>query len=63
MTMVVVTHEIGFAREVADRLVFMAEGRIVEQGQPAELIARPRSPRLADFLSHLTPQQGSLQHG
>jgi polar amino acid transport system ATP-binding protein len=53
MTMVVVTHEIGFASEVADRLVFMADGRIVEDGPPAALIGQPRTPRLAEFLSHL----------
>jgi ABC-type polar amino acid transport system ATPase subunit len=53
MTMVVVTHEIGFAREVADRLVFMADGRIVEDGVPAALISQPRTPRLAEFLRHL----------
>ena len=57
MTMVVVTHEIGFAREVADRLVFMAAGRIVEDGTPADLLDRPRSARLAEFLAHLKPMQ------
>ncbi len=53
MTMIVVSHEIGFARQVADRLVFMEKGRIVEAGHPDELISRPQSPRLADFLRHL----------
>jgi ABC-type polar amino acid transport system ATPase subunit len=52
MTMAVVTHEIGFAREVGDRLVFMAEGRVVEEGPPAEMLRAPRSPRLAEFLRH-----------
>ena len=50
MTMVVVTHEMGFAREVADQVVFMADGRIVEQGPPAEIIDHPRSERLKGFL-------------
>jgi polar amino acid transport system ATP-binding protein len=51
MTMMVVTHELGFARQIADRLIFMDRGRIVEQGPPAELLDRPRSDRLRDFLA------------
>ncbi|MFB4312545.1 amino acid ABC transporter ATP-binding protein [Actinomadura sp. 21ATH] len=51
MTMVVVTHEIGFAREVGDSLVFMDGGVIVEQGAPREVLANPRHPRTQDFLS------------
>ena len=51
MTMAVVTHEMGFAREVADRVVFMADGKILEEGAPAELFDRPKDPRLQDFLS------------
>ncbi|GAA1314206.1 amino acid ABC transporter ATP-binding protein [Brachybacterium tyrofermentans] len=51
MTMIVVTHEMGFAREVADRVVFMDEGMIVEQGTAQELIETPRSDRLQDFLA------------
>ncbi len=51
MTMAVVTHEMGFAREVADRVVFMADGKILEEGVPAELFDRPKDPRLQDFLS------------
>ena len=51
MTMAVVTHEMGFAREVADRVVFMADGKILEEGPPAELFDRPKDPRLQDFLS------------
>ncbi len=51
MTMVVVTHEIGFAREVADRVIFMEGGYIVEQGTPEELILHPKEPRTIDFLS------------
>ena len=51
MTMAVVTHEMGFAREVADRVVFMADGKILEEGAPAELFDHPKDPRLKDFLS------------
>ncbi|WP_235215233.1 amino acid ABC transporter ATP-binding protein [Phaeacidiphilus oryzae] len=50
-TMIVVTHEIGFAREVADTVVFMDEGRIVEQGSPADVLDRPAHPRTRAFLS------------
>ncbi|NIY62258.1 arginine ABC transporter ATP-binding protein [Streptomyces malaysiensis] len=50
MTMVVVTHELGFAREVADTVVFMDDGYIVEQGAPAELFANPQTDRCRDFL-------------
>lgn len=52
-TMVVVTHEMGFAREVADRVVFMAEGAIVEEGAPDALFGDPRQPRTKNFLSSL----------
>ena len=51
MTMVVVTHEMGFAREVGSRVLFMADGKILEQNAPAELFANPQHPRLQDFLS------------
>lgn len=51
MTMVVVTHEMGFAREVATRVLFMDEGKILEQKPPAEFFANPEHPRLRDFLS------------
>ena len=51
MTMVVVTHEIGFAREVADRIVFMDGGYIVEQGTPEEIINHPKEERTIDFLN------------
>ncbi len=51
MTMVVVTHEMGFAREVASRVVFMADGKILEEGAPADLFDHPQDPRLKDFLS------------
>ncbi|MDQ0597331.1 polar amino acid transport system ATP-binding protein [Streptomyces canus] len=50
-TLVIVTHEIGFAREIADRVVFIDGGRIVEQGPPAEVLDRPRHERTRDFLS------------
>jgi glutamate transport system ATP-binding protein len=51
MTMVVVTHEMGFARRAADRVVFMADGAIVEQAAPAEFFATPKSARAQDFLA------------
>ena len=51
MTMVVVTHEMGFAREVGSRILFMDEGRIVEQGSPEEVFGNPQNPRLKEFLS------------
>ena len=51
MTMMIVTHEMGFAREVADRIVFMDGGQIVEQGLPEELLVRPRTLRLRRFLA------------
>ena len=51
ITMVVVTHEMGFAREVGSRILFMDEGKIVEQGTPAEVFDNPKHPRLQEFLS------------
>ena len=51
MTMVVVTHEMGFAKEVADRVIFMDEGKILEEGEPSEFFSNPKNPRLKDFLS------------
>ncbi len=51
MTMLVVTHEIGFAREVADRIVFIDAGKIVEQGTPAELLGNPKHQRTREFLA------------
>ena len=50
MTMLVVTHEMGFAREVASRMAFVHEGLIIEQGQPSEILARPQRPETARFL-------------
>ena len=51
MTMVVVTHEMGFAREVGNRVLFMADGKLVEEGTPEDIFQNPQSPRLQDFLS------------
>ena len=51
MTMVIVTHEMGFAREVATRVLFMADGKIAEQGPPAQIFGAPQNARLRDFLS------------
>ena len=51
MTMVVVTHEMGFARHAANRVIFMADGQLVEQAEPAQFFANPRSERARDFLS------------
>ena len=53
MTMVVVTHEMGFARSAANRVIFMDAGRIVEQAAPEEFFARPKSERARDFLSKI----------
>jgi polar amino acid transport system ATP-binding protein len=51
MTMVVVTHEMGFAREVGNRVLFMADGKLVEQGSPSDIFDRPQHPRLQEFLA------------
>ena len=51
MTMVVVTHEMGFAREVGNRVLFMADGKLLEQGTPEDIFGNPQHPRLKDFLS------------
>ncbi len=51
MTMVIVTHEMGFAREVANRVIFIDEGKILEEASPAEFFGNPKHPRLRDFLS------------
>jgi ABC-type histidine transport system ATPase subunit len=52
-TMVVVTHEMGFAREVGDRVVFMDEGQIIEQGPPQEVFSNPKQARTQEFLSKI----------
>ena len=51
MTMEVVTHEMGFAKEVGSRILFMADGKVLEKGTPQEVFASPKNPRLQDFLS------------
>jgi polar amino acid transport system ATP-binding protein len=51
MTMVCVTHEMGFAREVADRIWFMSEGKILEQGKPEDFFTKPQHPRARQFLA------------
>ena len=53
MTMVCVTHEMGFAREVGNRVLFMAEGKLLEQGTPEEIFDHPKNPRLQEFLSQV----------
>ena len=53
LTMIVVTHEMGFAREVADRVIFLSDGKICEQGKPAELFENPQTEELKTFLSSL----------
>ncbi|MCX9610885.1 amino acid ABC transporter ATP-binding protein, partial [Vibrio cholerae] len=52
-TMLVVTHEMQFAKEVADRVIFMAEGKIVEQGSPQDIFDHPQDPRLRKFLNQV----------
>ncbi len=56
ITMIVVTHEMGFARDVANHVVFMDEGVIVEQGSPSELFNHPREERTKQFLKRITPE-------
>ncbi len=53
MTMVVVTHEMGFAREVADRVIFMADGKIEEEGKPEDIFSNPQNPRTQQFLQSI----------
>ena len=50
MTMIVVTHEMAFARDISDKIIFMADGVIVEEGEPRQLINNPKTDRLKDFL-------------
>ena len=61
MTMLVVTHEMQFAREVGDRLVFMDEGRIVEEGRPADVLDRPKEERTRRFLRRSLQMVQSLE--
>jgi polar amino acid transport system permease protein len=60
MTMIVVTHEVKFAAEVADRVLFMDEGRIIEEGAPGEVLVRPREPRTRQFLRLVEREAGSF---
>jgi ABC-type polar amino acid transport system ATPase subunit len=53
MTMIVVTHEMSFARQVADRLIFMADGNIVEEGPPEDIFSAPREEKTKRFLTHV----------
>ena len=53
MTMLCVTHEMGFAKEVADRVIFMADGVILEEGTPEEIFTAPKNPRLQQFLQSI----------
>ena len=53
ITMIIVTHEISFAREVGDTLIVMDEGRIIEMGSPDDVLSRPKTQRSADFFSHI----------
>jgi polar amino acid transport system ATP-binding protein len=59
MTMIVVTHEMGFAREVADRVVFMDGGVVVEQGPPSQVIANPQHKRTKAFLSRMRQEEAA----
>jgi len=64
MTLIMVTHEMRFAREVGDKLIFMHEGRVHETGDPKDLFARPRTPELAAFVGAVMPAAdvASLNH-
>ena len=53
MTMVIATHEMGFARDIADRVVFLDEGRILEEGPPDQIFREPREPRTREFLQRI----------
>ena len=55
MTMLVVSHEMGFARRVASRILFMDEGRIAEEGPPEQIFDNPKNPRTREFLSKVLP--------
>jgi polar amino acid transport system ATP-binding protein len=57
MTMIVVTHEMGFAREVANRVIFMDKGEIIEQGNPEDVFGNPQHPRTQVFLNHMTQNE------
>ncbi|WP_158851383.1 amino acid ABC transporter ATP-binding protein [Saccharothrix deserti] len=61
MTMVLVTHELSFARDVADRVVFVDGGRIVEEGEPGQVLGNPREPRTREFLTHFSQSHQSKE--
>jgi len=63
MTMIVVTHEMSFAREVADRVVFMDAGVVVEQGDPRQVISNPQHPRTRSFLQRMRQEEAEGHHG
>jgi len=63
MTMIVVTHEMGFAREVADRIIFMEKGHIVEEGTPDDLFYHPQFERTREFLWKITELYGKKEKG
>ena len=58
MTMIVVTHEMQFAKEVSDRVIFMADGYVVEEGTPDEIFTSPKNPRTQEFLSRVLKKEG-----
>ena len=62
MTMLVVTHEMGFAREVADRVVFMYDGAILEEGSPKEIFTNPKHDRTRQFLQSVLPPRRRIHH-
>jgi len=57
MTMIVVSHEMGFSRDVADRVVYMDEGQFIEQGPPSQVFFHPRDERTRRFLRHVLPEK------
>lgn len=61
ITMIVVTHEISFAREVASRIIFMEGGNIVEEGKPSEILVNPKEPRTQQFLKRITDQKADME--
>lgn len=61
MTLVIVTHEVRFAREVADRVIFMDEGKIVEQGPAREVIDNPKEPRIQRFLRRVEKEEAEAE--
>ena len=60
MTMIVITHEMGFARKVADRVVFMDDGELIEEGKPSEIFVNPKHERTREFISKILPEMSTL---